>query len=176
MSGIDRIGLILVDYAGDSFHVDGDVDPHSRSGMGVAAGSQGMCMRTATVFLMALAATGCTARTDRAPDSPLEQGRLYTSWLYGSQFQKLWDRFSPDMRQTFGTVGELANFAGRAVTRLGREKGAVDEQVSDAEAVRVYRRRASFDAGNRQMLIEWSLAKDGAVTGLVVRPVPGDSI
>jgi hypothetical protein len=133
-------------------------------------------MRAATTaLLLTVAAVGCTARTDRAPDSPLEQGRLYTSWLYGSQFQKLWDRFSPDMRQTFGSVGDLASFAGRAVTRLGREKGAVDEQVSDAEPLRVYRRRASFDTSNRQMLIEWSLAKDGEVTGLVVRPVPTDS-
>jgi hypothetical protein len=105
----------------------------------------------------------------------LEQGRLYTSWLYGSQYQKLWDRFSPDMRQTFGTVGDLASFAGRAVTRLGPEKGAVDEQVSDAEPLRVYRRRASFDTAKGQMLIEWSLARDGEVTGLVVRPAPTDS-
>ena len=44
------------------------------------------------------------------------------------------------MRQTFGTVGDLASFAGRAVTRLGTEKGAVDEQVSDVEPLRVYRR------------------------------------
>jgi hypothetical protein len=47
--------------------------------------------------------------------------------------------------------------------------------VSDAEPLRVYRRRASFDTSNRQMLIEWSLAKDGEVTGLVVRPAPADS-
>ena len=134
-------------------------------------------MRAATLLLLTAAAVGCApGRTDRSPDTPLEQGRLYTSWLYGSEFQKLWDRFSPDMRQTFGSVGDLATFAGRAITRLGRENGAVDEQVSDVEPLRVYRRRASFDTSKRQMLIEWSLAKDGDVTGLVVRPVPTDSL
>ncbi len=131
-------------------------------------------MRAATMMLLAAAAVGCAPRADRAPNSPLEQGRLYTSWLYGSQYQKLWNRFSPDMRQTFGTVGDLAKFAGRAVTRLGAETGAVDEQVADLEPLRVYRRRASFDTAKRQMLIEWSLAKDGEVTGLVVRPVPAE--
>jgi hypothetical protein len=124
----------------------------------------------------ALALTGCSPHRENAPSSPLEQGRLYTSWLYGSQYQKLWDRFSPDMRQAFGSVGDLATFAGRAVGRLGAEKGAVAEQISDADPLRVYRRRASFDTAKRQMLIEWSLAKDGEVTGLVVRPVPGDSL
>lgn len=134
-------------------------------------------MRVTTIGLLAaLALTGCSPRGDKAPSSPLEQGRLYTSWLYGSEYQKLWDRFSPDMRQTFGTVGDLATFAGRAITRLGSEKGTVDEQVSDAAPLRVYRRKASFDTAKRQMLIEWSLAKDGEVTGLVVRPVPGDSL
>jgi hypothetical protein len=121
-------------------------------------------------------AVGCSPRTDRVPDSLLEQGRLYTSWLYGSQYQKLWNRFSPDMRQTFGSVADLASFAGLAFKRLGAEKGAVDEQVADAEPLRVYRRRASFDTAKRQMLIEWSLAEDGEVTGLVVRPVPADSL
>lgn len=148
--------------------------------MGVGAGYQrDGSMRAATIMLLAVAAVGCAPtrdRTVRSPDSPLEQGRLYTSWLYGSQFQKLWDRFSPDMRQTFGSVGDLATFAGRAISRLGPEKGAVDEQVSKAEPLTVYRRRASFDTSKRQMLIEWSLAKDGEVTGLVVRPVPTDSL
>jgi hypothetical protein len=105
----------------------------------------------------------------------LEQGRLYTSWLYGSQYQKLWDRFSPEMRQTFGSVGDLATFAGRAVTRLGPERRALDERVDNVAPFHVYQRTASFDTSRRPMLIEWSLASDGAVTGLVVRPVPDES-
>jgi hypothetical protein len=104
----------------------------------------------------------------------LEQGRLYTSWLYGSQYQKLWDRFSPEMRQTFGTVGDLASFAGRAVTRLGPERKAIDERVDEVAPFGVYQRKASFDTSRRPMLIEWSLAKDGEVTGLVVRPAPDE--
>jgi len=133
-------------------------------------------MRITAVLLAFAAVSGCSPGARRAPESPLEQGRLYTSWLYGSQYQKLWDRFSPDMRQTFGSVADLASFASGALTRLGSEEGTVDEQVSDAEPLRVYRRRASFDTAKREMLIEWSLAKDGEVTGLVVRPVPADSL
>lgn len=102
----------------------------------------------------------------------MEQGRLYTSWLYGSQYQKLWNRFSPEMRETFGSVADLASFAGRTVKRLGPERRALDERVEDDTALRVYRRTASFDTSRRPVLIEWSLAKDGAVTGLFVRPAP----
>jgi len=100
---------------------------------------------------------------------------LYTTWLYGSQYQKLWDRFSPEMRETFGSVGDLASFAGRAVKRLGPERRALDERVDDTTPLRVYQRTASFDTSRRPMLIEWSVAQYGAVTGLVVRPVPDEN-
>jgi hypothetical protein len=124
------------------------------------------------IGVAALAA--CTPRGSERPSTLLEQGRLYTNWLYGSQYQKLWDRFSPEMRQTFGTVADLASFAGRAVSRLGPEKRALDERVNDVAPFSVYQRTASFDTSRRPMLIEWSLSHDGAVTGLVVRPVPDE--
>ena len=78
------------------------------------------------------------------------------------------------MQQTFGSVADLASFAGRAVTRLGPERWAIDERVDDAAPFQIYQRTASFDTSRRPMLIEWSLARDGAVTGLVVRPKPED--
>jgi hypothetical protein len=78
------------------------------------------------------------------------------------------------MRESFGSVADLANFAGRAVDRLGPERRALDERVDSVAPFRVYQRTASFDTSRRPMLIEWSLARDGAVTGLVVRPVPDE--
>jgi hypothetical protein len=122
----------------------------------------------------AAAVAACAPRGEEQPRTLLEQGRLYTTWLYGSQYQKLWDRFSPEMRDSFGSVADLASFAGRAVTRLGPERRAIDERVDEVAPFRVYQRTASFDASRRPMLIEWSLAKDGEVTGLVLRPVPDD--
>jgi hypothetical protein len=125
------------------------------------------------VVVAALAA--CAPGGEQRPRTLLEQGRQYTDWLYGSQYQKLWDRFSPDMRQSFGSVADLASFAGRAVSRLGREQRALDERVNQEPPYAVYQRTASFDTSRRPMLIEWSLRQDGAVTGLVVRPVPEDN-
>jgi hypothetical protein len=122
----------------------------------------------------AIAALACSPSGQR-DSNPLQQGRLYTAWLYGSQYQKLWDRFSPDMRQTFGSVADLASFAGRAITRLGAEQRVVDERVDVSQPFPVYSRAASFDKSHHRMLIEWSLAKNGDVTGLVVRPELPDS-
>ncbi len=123
----------------------------------------------------ALLVLACAPRDERADPKLLQEGRTYTAWLYGSEYNKLWDRFSPEMRQTFGSVAELANFASRAVKHLGTEQGRVDEKVNDAEPYKVYSRSASFDKSPQRMLIEWSLGQDGAVTGLVVRPAGADS-
>jgi len=117
------------------------------------------------------AALACAPRESRG-GGPIQQGRLYTTWLYGNEYDKLWDRFSPDMRQSFGSVSDLASFAGRAVSRLGRERGVVDERVEAASPDQVYSRTASFDRARHRMLLEWSLAADGQVTGLVLRPAP----
>jgi hypothetical protein len=119
---------------------------------------------------IAMAAVACAPQRDQADSQMMQQGRMYTAWLYGNEYSKLWERFSPEMQQTFGSVGELASFASRAVRRLGTEHGKVDERVEKADPYLVYTRSASFNKSNHRMLIEWSLAQDGAVTGLVVRP------
>jgi hypothetical protein len=117
---------------------------------------------------LTLALLACTPRGEQA--QLIREGRTYTAWLYGSEYNKLWDRFSPEMRQTFGSVADLASFASRAVKHLGAEQGKVEEEVNDAEPFKVYSRTASFDKSRQRMSIEWSLTPDGAVTGLVVRP------
>jgi hypothetical protein len=124
---------------------------------------------------IAVASLACSSRNDRTDQELLREGRTYTAWLYGSEYDKLWERFSPEMRQTFGSVADLASFAGRAVKHLGAERGKIEEEVKDAQSFRVYTRQASFDKSQNRMLIEWSLAKDGVVTGLVVRPAVADS-
>jgi hypothetical protein len=126
-------------------------------------------------LILSTAALACAPAGDRPDQKSMEDGRIYTAWLYRSEYNKLWDRFSPEMRQTFGSVSDLASFASRAVKHLGAERGNVDERVNEAEPYRVYSRSASFDKSRHRMLIEWSLAKDGAVTGLVVRPAVVDS-
>jgi hypothetical protein len=128
-----------------------------------------------SLIVMTAGAMACAPAGDRPELKSMQEGRTYTAWLYGNEYSKLWDRFSPEMRQTFGSVSDLASFASRAVKNLGTEQGKVDERVKAAEPYTVYSRSASFDKSRHRMLIEWSLAKDGAVTGLVVRPVVADS-
>jgi hypothetical protein len=134
---------------------------------------RGRAMDARTLGLViALSAFACAPRDDRAEREFVEQGRMYTAWLYGNEYKKLWERFSPEMQQSFGSVSDLANFAGGALKHLGTERKVVEERVNQTEPFLVYSRAASFNKAEHPMLIEWSLAPDGKVTGLVVRPAP----
>jgi hypothetical protein len=131
-------------------------------------------MRTPTKVRTALAALlgliACAPSGGRRTAAALEQGRTYTTWLYGNQYGKLWERLTPEMRQVFGSASELGAFAGRAVTQLGRERGVADERVAEIQRDKVYSRTASFVGAHKPVTIEWTLTPEGAVSGLLVRP------
>jgi hypothetical protein len=99
-----------------------------------------------------------------------QQGRAYTDWFYQRNFEPLWDRFSPEMKQTFPTPESLASFAGRTVNELGREQGSPLEQLVQQDTLTVYSRQATFERSSHPMLLQWTLTRDGMVTGFLLRP------
>ena len=125
--------------------------------------------------LAVILAVGACERA--APEADAEaNGRQYTQWFYGQEFDQLWERFSPEMKQTFPTAAELARFAGTTAAQLGAERGTPTERVFEEESVTVYTRLASFERAPQPVLLQWTLARDGRVTGFVVRPSTADSL
>ena len=135
-------------------------------------------MRAPVPIAAALAVILAAGACERAaPEADAEaNGRQYTQWFYGQEFERLWDRFSPEMKQTFPTAAELARFAGTTVTELGPEQGTPTEEVVEQESVTVYTRLASFERAPQPVLLQWTLARDGRVTGFVVRAATADSL
>ncbi|HEX6643210.1 MAG TPA: hypothetical protein VF037_00950 [Gemmatimonadales bacterium] len=135
-------------------------------------------MRAPAPIALALAAALCASACERAaPEGDAEaNGRLYTEWFYGQDFDRLWERFSPELKQEFPSAAELARFAGTTVAELGAERGAARERVVREDSVTVYTRLASFERAPNPVLLQWTLARDGRVTGFVVRPAPEDSL
>lgn len=120
-------------------------------------------MRTLLVSALVLAA-GCGGRDAQ------QQGRTYTAWFYRGDFAPLWDRFSPEMKLTFPSPDALASFAGRTIDGLGAEQGAPEEQLVREDSVTVYSRIATFDRSAHRVLLQWTLTRDGTVTGFMLRP------
>lgn len=120
--------------------------------------------------MAAALAAGCSPPRESVSLATMEQGRTYTDWLYGKEYNKLFERMTPELQRVFGSASELGRFAGKAVTRLGQERQTVDEVVGDASAERVYSRTSAFSDAPQPMMIQWTLTENGSVSGLVVRP------
>ena len=140
--------------------------------LGCRANFKGGQMRK-MVLIPALAILACTAAPRQEPT--LEQGRLYTTWLFGGQFDQLYAKFSPEMQRTFPSVAELAAFVSRTTRDLGAEQGTPSEQVTSVGQTRVYSRTARFERADRPVEVQWTVDQAGRVTGLLVHPVPADS-
>ncbi|MBA2626575.1 MAG: hypothetical protein H0U85_01030 [Gemmatimonadales bacterium] len=145
-------------------------------------------MRAARAFALALAFAACSgqpadrpAAADRSTAArgddaaTIEQGRTYTQWLFGGELDKLWARFTPEMQRTFATPRDLAAFAARTSEDLGNETGTPSENATTAGGMRVYSRTVQFARSPRPVEVQWTLAADGGVTGMFVRPTPVDS-
>jgi hypothetical protein len=116
---------------------------------------------------------GASSAASSAASGPaLEQGREYTRLLYARDYDRLWGRFSPELRHTFASAADLSAFAGRTVDVLGPERGAVEEKVTKHDGMQVYSRTAAFEKAPGPVLVQWTLADSGVVTGFLIRPDP----
>ena len=140
------------------------------------------------LLALAVLAAACTSREDadgkattsatapagaeQADAAAADRGREYTRWLFDQEFDKLWAKFSPEMRRTFATSGEFAGFAGRTLEGFGAEQGESVESVAREDSLRVYTRKSRFARSPDSVMVQWTVTTDGTVTGFVIRPVP----
>lgn len=119
-------------------------------------------------FAAAALLAGCSR--DAGSATAMAEGRTYTDWLIARQFDKLWSRFSPEMRNTFTSGAALADFAGHTVEQLGPPHGVGDERVTSEDTVRVYTRTVAFARAPGRVRVQWTLSRAGTVTGFFLRP------
>lgn len=105
-----------------------------------------------------------------APD-PLATGRQYTSWFYASETARLWERFTPEMKQAIGTAEGLAQFREQVRSQGGEEAEVVSEQVTPSPPFQVYSRTVRMSKAPMPILVQWTLDDSGNVAGFFIRPV-----
>jgi hypothetical protein len=103
-----------------------------------------------------------------APVDPMEAGRRYTEWFYAGETAKLWDLFSPEMREMFGSPQKLTEFHQKFVS-AGAETAIVEETVTPGTPVRIYKRVARFAKAPVPFTLQWGIGPSGAITGLLVQ-------
>lgn len=102
-----------------------------------------------------------------SPD-PLALGRQYSSWFYAGETDRIWQLFSPEMRQLVGSAQGLKQFRAQVVEKCGHEIKVLDEHAQTLESGLYYERQVLCSAATTPMLVRWAVGRDGRVTGFSV--------
>lgn len=119
------------------------------------------------LFAMVLAASP----SDKGSVDPQALGRQYTAWFYAGEAGKLWERFTPEMKQGLGSADNLKSFRGQVEAQVGTEAEVVSEQVTPAPPYQVYIRTVRMSKVDVPIIVQFALDASGNVAGFFVRPV-----
>ncbi|HEX8673760.1 MAG TPA: M23 family metallopeptidase [Longimicrobium sp.] len=104
------------------------------------------------------------------PGSTLDRGRQYTKLFYDGDADRLWEQFSPEMRQLFGTPAGVREFAAEVRRDFGTERQVQDEQTLAWFGRDLYHRASSFTGTSGTVWINWTMSVAGVVEGFEVKP------
>lgn len=125
------------------------------------------------VALAALLGAGCDREPtapEPVPDTSLEQGRIYTEWFYAGDFKKLWSKFSPELRQLFGSTSGLHRFHSEVERGAGTEDEIIEERIIPWLGSDIYNRTAAFTQAPGPIWIQWTVDPAGGILALLVQP------
>jgi hypothetical protein len=131
-------------------------------------------MKRIFAALLGLFAAGCQKEPVLTPTvipgSTLDRGRLFTDLFYAGDADRLWERFSPELRQLFGSPAGVRKFAGEVRRDLGTESRVLDEQTIPWLGRDLYHRSAAFTGTPGAVWIEWTMSVAGVIEAFEVKP------
>jgi murein DD-endopeptidase MepM/ murein hydrolase activator NlpD len=128
-------------------------------------------IRIASSLLLATAASfiAASAADAQVPD-PKATGRQYTAWFYAGETEKIWQRFSPEMKGSIGSAEKLAEFRRQVMEQVGTEEKVLAEKVAPSGQFQVYLRTVKLSGSATPVDVQWTLQADGGVAGFFIRP------
>ncbi len=108
-----------------------------------------------TVFVTACGSHDSTGPGDK---STLNQGRMYSQWLYQNQITDLWDHASNMLKMQMGNdPGNFAAYRDWLMGELGEEGGLLNEHVLTIQSTSLYERTANFPGLPVPGALDWWL-------------------
>jgi hypothetical protein len=120
--------------------------------------------------LAGLLLAAAPAYPEKAGNDAAELGRQYTAWFYAGEADRLWERFSPEMKQALGSAGALRGFREQVAAQVGTEEEVLSEEVAAVPPYRVYVRKVKMSKAPMAVVVQWTLDQAGGIAGFFVRP------
>jgi murein DD-endopeptidase MepM/ murein hydrolase activator NlpD len=96
-------------------------------------------------------------------------GRRLTDLFYRGNFETLWTRFFPQLKEVYETPHGLKEFYRKFYNLVGQENRILSEEISRESGKTIYTRHAK---GKKEFVIRWTWDDSGAVVGLRIHLKP----
>jgi hypothetical protein len=100
----------------------------------------------------------------------MQLGAKYVDWILDYRADSLWARFSPDMQETFGSVGDFLDGMAEIHGRIGEQKHVVSRRFWMRNGKPQYWHTATFDKIEEPVVFRVVVEPDGTISGLGVNP------
>ena len=128
-----------------------------------------MITRLFTILAAFLAAA--SPQAEKGNIDPQALGRQYTAWFYAGEAEKLWERFSPEMKKALTSADNLKTFRGQVEAQIGTETEIVSEQITPSPPYQVYLRTVRMSKAPMPVIVQFALDASGTIVGFFIRPV-----
>ncbi|MEE9270752.1 MAG: peptidoglycan DD-metalloendopeptidase family protein [Candidatus Krumholzibacteria bacterium] len=122
-------------------------------------------------FHVVVIATALLLLGASADPSFMDLGRRHCALFFGGELDKIWQNFSPEMKNALGSENNLRAFYEQTREQLGKETATIAETVEEVGALSVYLRTARFEKLDQLIHVQWAFDKKGVVAGFYIRPV-----
>lgn len=99
-------------------------------------------------------------------------GRALTDWFYRGEVQRLWEMFSPALRDYFGTIDRFSDYRRKFLEKVGEERQLVSESVRPKGGNLTYSREIIGSLTDRHFTLSVTLEPSGAVDDFWAGPTP----
>jgi len=95
----------------------------------------------------------------------------YTEMLYDGELDALFEKFSPEFRETMPR-DRLTVIHAAMGERFGKEIQLLGEETANKGEYRAFARWARFDKAEDVVEVQWILRPDDTIAGLFIQPAP----
>lgn len=113
------------------------------------------------------------AQTGEGPHLPADSmalGAQYAEWLVHYELADLWDRFSPEMQENFGSLGSFKEQVGDAFRQIGEQEDIVSQRWWMRNGKPQFWHTAEFSQIPEPVVLRFVVEPDGTISGIGFNP------
>jgi len=104
------------------------------------------------------------------PADSMAIGATYVEWMLDYRADSLWTRFSDEMRENFGSVGEFKDRMAGLFGQIGDQRRVISQRYWMRNGKPQFWHTAEFSAVDEPVVVRFVIEPDGVISGIGFNP------